>query len=86
MRMALTLNSESLSQDEARQLRQLVDDAGFFELPEEITSSIQGADRFLYRVTVEMEGQQHTVQTSDAATPATLQTMINWLTKAARKR
>ncbi len=85
MRLAVTIDSEALSQEEAIRLRELVDAAGFFELPEEITTPTPGADRFLYTLTVEVEGRRHTVRTSDAAAPAALRSLIDWLTKAARE-
>ncbi len=85
MGMAATIDTGSLSQEEAAQLRDLVEAAGFFDLPAEVTGPERGADRFLYRLTVEMEGRRHTVRTSDAAVPAALRPLIDWLTKAARK-
>ncbi len=85
MRMAATIDSESLSEEEARQLRDLIERAGFFELPEEIGGPAEGADRFLYTFTVEMEGRRHTVRTSEAAAPPGLRSLIRWLTNAARK-
>ncbi|MFQ5916035.1 MAG: protealysin inhibitor emfourin [Nitrospinota bacterium] len=85
MRMAATIDSEALSQEEARRLRELVEAAGFFELPEEIAGPAEGADRFLYTLTVEMEGRRHTVRTSEAAAPPGLRSLIRWLTNAARK-
>ncbi len=87
MRTAATIDSESLSQEEARRLRELVEAAGFFELPEEIADPAEGggADRFLYMLTVEMEGRRHTVRTSETAAPPRLRSLIRWLTTAARK-
>ena len=86
MRLSAMINSESLSQEEARRLRELVDAAGFFELPREIIGPEQGTDRFLYTLTVEVQGRRHTVQTSEAAAPAALRSLINWLTKVARRQ
>jgi len=85
MRLAATIDAASLSPEEARQLRELVDAAGFFELPAEIGGATRGADRFLYTLTVEVEGQQHTVRTSDAAAPAALRSLIDWLTNSVRQ-
>jgi hypothetical protein len=85
MRMGATLDTEALSPEAARELCRLVDAAGFFELPSEIIGATQGADRFLYTVTIEQEGRHHRVRTSDAASPATLRPLLGWLTNAARK-
>ncbi len=85
MRTAATLSSESLSPEQAQQLRALIDAAGFFGLPAEIQTAAQGADRFLYTVTVELEGQRHTVRAEDAAVPPTFRPLLKWLTNATRK-
>ena len=86
MRMASSIDSGSLSEEEARRLHELVEAAGFFELPEELTGPAGGADRFLYTLTVEMDGRRHTVRTAEAAAPAALRSLIRWLTNAARAR
>lgn len=85
MRMTATVDSESLSEEEARELRALVGQARFFELPEEIGGPAEGADRFIYILTVEMEGRRHSVRTSEATAPPELRSLIRWLTNAARK-
>lgn len=86
MRMAATLDSESLSPEDADELRDLVEAAGFFELPEQIGGPDEGgADRFLYTVAVATDSRRHSVHTSEAAAPPALRSLIQWLTKAARK-
>ena len=85
MRIVETVDSDSLSQEEARRLRELVEAAGFFKLPKEIVDPAGGADRFLYTLTVEMEGRRHTVRTGEAAAPPGLRSLIRWLTVVARK-
>ena len=84
MRMAGSIDSRSLSDADARRLHELVEAAGFFELPEVLSGAAGGADRFLYTLTVEIDGRRHTVSTGEAAAPAALKSLIGWLTKAAR--
>ena len=86
MRMAGSIDSRSLSDADARRLHELVEAAGFFELPEELSGPAGGADRFLYTLTVEIDGRRHTVSTGEAAAPAALKSLIGWLTKAARAK
>lgn len=85
MRMAATIDSQTLSSEEAGALRQMVEAAGFFDLPVTIAAPQPGADRFLYRLTVEVEGREHTIEVSDAAVPTSLRPLLDWLTAAARK-
>ncbi len=79
-----TIDAESLTPEEAGELNELVQAAEFFELPEKLTSRSPGTDRFQYKVTIESEETTHTVETSDAAAPETLQPLLRRLTLLAR--
>ena len=72
MVMSFDLTTETLPPEEADELQELVNSADFFSLPDVIPSEIPGADRFQYRLTVEIEEQQHTVEVGDAAVPENL--------------
>ena len=85
MPVTAALDSASLSPQEERDLRDMIETAGFFQLPSVMNSSSLGADRFLYRLTVEVEGRQHTIEMSEAAVPSNLRPLIARLTTAARR-
>ncbi len=85
MPVVANITSEALSEEVARKLRELVDSAGFFQLPARIHCPARGNDRFLYTLTVEMDGRRHTVRTSEGAAPEALRRLIDWLAKEARK-
>jgi hypothetical protein len=74
-----TIDTASLPPNEASLLPTLVEAADFFNLPENIPSSAPGGDRFQYTVTVEDNGQQHTVTVSEGALPGQLRPLIEWL-------
>ena len=61
----------------------LVEAAHFFEQPAVLRSSVPGADRFQYRISVETGQLKHTVQVDEAAVPHQLQPLIAWLKKVA---
>lgn len=79
------VDTNTLPDNEAKQLRQLVDAADFFRLPKTIKSNSPQPDRFQYQLTVEDNGKQHTVEVSEQAVPGTLRPLIEWLMAAARK-
>ncbi len=79
IRLSTSLDTESLSAEEARKLEKLVEDARFFELPEEPSRLPQGADQFFYIVSVEIDGKRHTVQTDDMAAPEPLRPLLRHL-------
>jgi len=84
IRMAATVNTESLSPEQARELRDTLDAAAFFDLPARIESPALEADRFRYKLTVEAEGRRHTVEVGEAAVPEALRPLLQHLMAAAR--
>ena len=80
------VDTATLPDNEAKQLRHLVDAADFFRLPKTITSRSPQPDRFGYQLTVEDNGKQHTVEVSEQAVPGTLRPLIDWLKAAARRK
>jgi hypothetical protein len=86
LRLTTTLNSATLSPEDAHKLQELIDQAEFFALPPVLTAKTPGADRFQYKLTVETQGRQHTVEVDEGAAPATLRPLLNWLTTAAKTR
>ena len=83
IRLTTSVDSAALPDDDARRLREMVDGAGFFELPPVIGKP--APDRFQYRLTVEDGKRRHTVEVNEAAVPPSLRPLIDWLTSAARK-
>lgn len=79
MVMRYEFDTDSLSTEDAEELTRMVDSVKFFALPSEIPSTGAGADQFEYRLTVETEGQQHTVEVGDAAVPDDLWPLLNKL-------
>lgn len=85
LRLSATIESDSLSNQEADELCKLVEDAGFFDLPADITSPKAQPDQFVYAVTVETEARRHSVRVDDSAAPARLQPLLDWLSRAVRR-
>ena len=79
MVMSFDVATDSLPPDDAKELRDLVIAANFFELPAMIESKPPGGDQFQYKLTVETAEQQHSVGVGDAAVPENLWPLINKL-------
>lgn len=77
-----TIDSDSLPQEDANVLRQLIDGAQFFQLPQAIPASGPGADRFHYKLTVDSEGKSRTVDVDEAAASPALKSLIQWIMSA----
>ena len=81
-----SISSNQLPAEEAQKVADLVEAAGFFELPSVIRSTEPGGDRFQYKITVESEHGTHTVRVDEAAVPPSLQPVLSWMKDSARTR
>jgi hypothetical protein len=79
-----SVSTDQLPEDEARQVSDLVQQSGFYELPPAIRSVQPGADRFQYDITVEGERGTHTVTVDEGAVPSLLRPLLEWMKKSAR--
>ncbi|QNF35311.1 hypothetical protein HUW51_22275 [Adhaeribacter swui] len=75
----LELNSENLPPDEAEHLHHLVQEAQFFDLPNQETENNRGADRKKYTIQVEDQDQKHWIQFHDAEDHPQLHNLLNYL-------
>lgn len=85
MPVTVNVDSGALSEDEEREYLELIKAARLFQLPESIDSPGGGADRFMYKLNVEVDGRSHSVELSDAAVPPELRPLLARLTSAARR-
>lgn len=74
-----TVDDATLSVKEASQLKRLIDSSDFFHLPSNLSSRPPYPDRYQYKITVEKDGQSHTVVVNEGAIPERLQPLLEWL-------
>ena len=77
----LELNSEKLPEEEANHLKQLVNEASFFNLSNDASKPAAGADRKKYTIKIEDEDREHRVELSDTEQDPCLQNLFNYLQK-----
>jgi hypothetical protein len=73
------VDADSLSPDQAEQLRAKVEQAGVFELPDELTTDSPQADRFSYEVTIQDEDRERTVRASEQALPDGVRDLVSYV-------
>lgn len=83
--VACSVDTETMPADEARELRELVEQADFFSLPESPPGSAAQSDQFSYTIRIELEERSHTVTTSDDAAPSALVPLLDRLSRTARR-
>ena len=81
----LELNSEQLSPEEASHLQQLIQEASFFDLPEQQPEAKQGADQKKYTIRVEDKDQQHWIELHYATINPQLQNLLSYLHQKQRE-
>jgi Emfourin len=70
------IDTDLTSSKGAQQLRNLVVNSDFFDLPSESPRPNPGsADYIGYEITVESEGQSHTIRTNDISMPSKVSTL-----------
>lgn len=74
-----TVDEARLLPEEAARLRELVEQAGFFQLPAHLVTSQPQPDRFQYELTVEDDTRRHTIHVDEQSLPATLRPLLDWL-------
>jgi hypothetical protein len=85
MRMATTLDLDSLPDSEAAALRKLITDADFFNLMMPDVGKVI-PDGFQYAITIEGDGKQRTIQVTDGAVPDKLRPLLDDLSVRARSQ
>lgn len=81
--MNISIDTAKLPPTEASQVRSLVEEADFFQLPEAIAASAQ-PDRFQYHLTVAEQKRKHSITVSESSIPGSLKPLVDWLMDAAR--
>jgi hypothetical protein len=71
----------NLSAADLQQLRELFQQADFFNLADEYLPDNTGADLFTYIISYGVSGREHTVRTMDTAVPSALMPVIIQLDK-----
>jgi hypothetical protein len=85
LKLKASLDAASLTPQQARRLRKLLEQSRFFELPLRLEASVSRPDRFRYRLTVESNNCVHTVQAAEDAIPPEMRPLLDWLTATARQ-
>jgi phage portal protein BeeE len=77
--MHLELDTQNLSEEDASVLRRLIDEADFFNLPENLVVQ-PNTDEFQYQITIDDDERSHTVRVSDSSMEKPLHPLIKELT------
>lgn len=83
----LTIDTDQLTAEEARELEQLVRDAGLFDLPPVSGQPPKGAaDYRQHTITIEDAGRTHTVRLTEPLQNPAIQSLIRFVNTKARGR
>ncbi len=82
MKQSLKLNTDDLPDAEANEVMTLVNQADLPSLAS-VPESPPQPDEFHYRISIEDEGRNESVRTSDSSMPETLVRLVDWLSSKA---
>jgi len=86
--ISTVVDTNEIPPEQALKILEILDDTDFFDLPQDPGHGLESApgnDQMCYRVTVEVAGFQHTVETSDTDAPPQLQPLLQELSQWARQ-
>ena len=86
IRFAGNFDLDSLPEDVAGQLSELLDQADLKDLPEELEGDSPVPDQFNYSITVITHSWQRTVRTGDRSAPESLRPLLQKLTELTRSQ
>lgn len=81
--MEVEIDSKSLSTKELKELQDLIDKSGFFELKND-TTTVRLPDQFRYKITIDYKGKRQTHDFVDSAVPGSCSPLINYLLQKTR--
>jgi len=82
--LSARIDLEKLPPDESAILELHINEANFFDLPEQIKPASPMPDRFEYQVTVSSSQRTHTVTVSESLVTDQLRPLLEYLTDLAR--
>ena len=85
LRLAHDIDSGTLPPEQQADLKNLIEQSRFFELPPVLQAERPGADRFQYKLRVKGDSQEHAVEVDEAAMPSNLRPLLNWIMQSKRK-
>lgn len=83
---SVEIDSNLLSFEDSKELKQLIDQSDFFEWNTSDTLLVEMPDQFQYTITIEHEGEKRTVEFGDVSMPETMRPLINYLSQKARSK
>ena len=84
-KVSLEIDLDELSKEQAGTWYELLDDADFFDLPEDLIMR-DIPDGFTYQITVKSKNGEHSVRCGDASVPDGLSLLVEKLSEQARTR
>ena len=86
MQLHASFDLDELPEDDAKTIKDLLDENDFFDLPEFLQGLTNVPDQFTYKVAVQSSKGEHAVTMGDSAIPQGLQPLLDTLSYLMRTR
>ena len=78
------IDTESMTSEESSRLEQRINDSNFFELPNSVKATSNGADYFSYKITIKTDGKEHSIDRNDLTLESSLDPLVEYLRNKAK--
>jgi hypothetical protein len=86
IRLAADIEAGDLSEDQRKEISELLDEADFEELPEKLAEEMPVPDEFVYSVTVESGNKEYKVLAGESVLPSDTQPLLEILERIAKRQ
>lgn len=86
IRLAADIEAGDLSEDQRKEISELLDEVDFEELPEKLAEEMPVPDEFVYSVTVESGNKEYKVLAGESALPTDMQPLLEILERVAKRQ
>ncbi len=83
LKTSVLLDTDKMSHDESEEFYSVYNNTNFLHLPQKTESKNNVADVFHYKITVEMQDEKYTVETTDLSLTPEFENFINFLSDKA---
>lgn len=86
IRLAAEIEADELSEDQRKEIFELLDEADFEELPKKLAEEMPIPDEFVYNVIVETGKKEYKVLAGESALPADMRPLLEILERIAKRQ
>lgn len=86
IRLTADIEADDLPEDQKNEIFELLDEADFEDLPEQLTGRMPIPDEYVYAITVKYKQEEYRVLAGESALPADMRPLLEILERIAKRQ